>query len=187
MKDIAHNTLNGVDVDMMVKTIDAVKKDAQVAIFKFRAKTKWMQGGRCKTEIKDFYGAKEENKSRKKPFIIEGDEPFVLLGSDQAPNAVEMILHALGSCLTVGFVYNASAIGININSLAMNMEGELDLHSFLGISDYVRPGYKSISVRVEADTDGSEEQIYELMAHVKRTSPVLDMLNNPVQVNIELN
>lgn len=187
MKDVAHNAINGVDVDRLMKTIDTVKKDGDNAIFKFRAKTKWIKGGQCETEIKDFYGVKEENKSRSKPFFIEGDEPLVLLGNDRAPNSVEMILHALGSCLIVGFVYNASAIGIRIKSLAMKMEGEMDLHSFLGLSDNLRAGYKKIMVKIDADTDGSKEQINELISHVKKTSPVFDMLTNPVPVNIEVN
>jgi uncharacterized OsmC-like protein len=186
MRNIMHNTLNGVNVDLLRETIDVVKKDPEKAIFKFRAKTKWMEAGRSKTEIKDFYGVKQENKSRAKAFIIEGDEPEVLLGNDIAPNAVEMILHALGSCLTVGFVYNASVIGININSLLFDLEGEMDLHSFLGLTDEVRPGYKMINVKIKIDSDGTKEQIHELMEHVKRTSPVLDMLSNSVPVKIQI-
>ncbi len=186
MKNIVQNILNGINVDQLRDTIDLVKKDSENAIFKFRAKTEWIEAGQSKTEIKDFYGVKQENRSNSKPFIIDGDEPSVLLGSDIAPNAVEMVLHALGSCLTVGFVYNASMIEININSLTFDLEGELDLQSFLGLADEIRPGYRMIKVKVHTDTDGTDEQIYELMRHVKKTSPVLDMLTNSVPVKIEM-
>jgi len=187
MKDVVHKTLNGVNVDQLMDTIEAVKNDKENAAFKFRAKTKWMNGGRCTTEIKDFYGVKQEDKSRIKPFILDGDEPSILLGSDFAPNAVETILHALGSCLSVGFAYNAAARGINIKSLSIDMEGELDLQRFLGLTDEIRPGYKRIEVKINADTDAEYEELYQLMEHVKNTSPVMDIITNSVPVKIELN
>ncbi len=186
MKKVEHNILNGVNVDQLRETIDLVKKDPENAIFKFKAKTNWLEASQCKTEIKEFYGAKKVNRTNSDPFIIHGDEPSVLLGGNSAPNSVEMILHALGSCLTVGFIYNAAVIGIKVNSLSFELEGELDLQSFLGIIDDLRPGYKMIRVMVHADTDGSDEQIFELMRHVKRTSPVLDMLTNSVPVKFDM-
>lgn len=186
MKDVVHKTLNGVNVDQLLETIEAVKNDKENAVFKFRAKTKWMNGARCKTEIKDFYGVKQEDNTRDKSFILEGDEPSVLLGSNIAPNAVEIVLHALGSCLSVGFAYNAAARGININSLSIDMEGELDLQRFLGITDEIRPGYKKIDVKINADTDAEYEDLYQLMEYVKKTSPVMDIITNSVPVKMEL-
>lgn len=54
------------------------------------------------------------------------------------------MLHALASCIAVGFVYNAAARGIEVRSLELDVEGELDLRGFLGLSDQVRPGYQNI-------------------------------------------
>ena len=187
MKEVVHKSVNGVNVDKLMETIEAVKNDNENAMFKFRAKTKWMNGSRCKTEIKDFYGVKQEDKTRIKPFVLEGDEPSVLLGSDIAPNALETVLHALGSCLVVGFAYNAAAKNININSLSIEMEGELDLQRFLGLTEEIRPGYKKINVKINADTDAEYEDLYQLMEHVKKTSPVMDIITNSVPVKIELN
>ncbi|MEL7121122.1 MAG: hypothetical protein AAFO07_16845, partial [Bacteroidota bacterium] len=105
------NTINGVNVEQLIGTIEAVKGDAEIAKFKFRSETKWIKGGHCETKIKSFYGAKQEDKSRKKALVMVGDEPAVLLGENNGPNAVEAVLHALSSCLSVGIVYNASAMG----------------------------------------------------------------------------
>ena len=60
---------------------------------------------------------KAEDTSRTKLLVLEGDKPSVLLGEDHGANAVEAVLHALASCLCVGFVYNAAAQGITISSL----------------------------------------------------------------------
>ncbi len=101
--------LNGVNVDQLVGTINAIKANPDLARFKFRAKNEWISGGQSRTSIQSFYGAGQEDTSRDKPFVLEGDEPPVLLGANTGPNAVEAVLHSLASCLAVGFVYNAAA------------------------------------------------------------------------------
>lgn len=177
---------NGVNVDQLVGTIEAIKGEPDIAKFRFRAETKWVSGGHCRTEFKNFYGAKTEDTSRAKSLVIEGDEPPVLLGENHGANAVEAVLHALASCLCVGFVYNASALGITIESLTFSLEGNIDLHAFLGLSETQRPGYENIKVKCKAKTDASKEKLAELCAYVQKTSPVLDILRNPVAVSVEL-
>ena len=147
--------------------------------------TGW-RGGRTRTTIQGFYGAGEEDRSRERPFTLEGDEPPVLLGSNAAPNAVEAVLHALASCLAVGFVYNAAAQGITVESLDLDLEGDLDLRAFLGLSEDVRPGYEEIRVKYRTKTDAPREKVEELCRYVQRTSPVVDLLRNPVPVSIQL-
>lgn len=177
--------INGVNVEQLVGTIEAVKSDAEIAKFKFRSHTKWINGGHCETSIKSFYGAKQEDQSRKEPLVMIGDEPAVLLGENHGPNAVEAVLHALSSCLSVGIVYNASAMGIEVHSLEFDVEGELDLHAFLGLSETTRPGYENLVVKITAETSASEEQFDQLLEYVKKTSPVLDIISNPVPVTIQ--
>ena len=186
MNAVATKTLNGVNVDQLTGTIEAVKSNAAVALFKFRSHTKWIKGGHCQTEVKDFYGATQEDTSRTKPLMLEGDEPGVLLGENHGPNAVEAVLHALASCLSVGVVYNAAAMGIKINSLSFDLDGELDLHAFLGLSESIRPGYRSINVKVNMNADAPKEKLEGLLAYVQKTSPVLDIVRNPVSVSVKL-
>ena len=177
---------NGINIDQLVNTINAVKSDPDIAKFQFRAQTKWVSGGHCRTEIKNFYGAKAEDTSRTRSFVIEADEPPILLGKNQGANAVEAVLHALASCLCVGFVYNASARDISIESLSFSLEGSLDLHAFLGMSETIRPGYEGIKVKCRVKADAPKEKLAELCAYVQKTSPVFDMLCNPVPVSVEM-
>ena len=180
------NRLNGVDVDGLIGTIGAIKENPSLADFTFRAHTEWQEGGHSRTEIKGFYGAGSEDDSRKEPFVLAGDEPPVLLGSNKGPNAVEAVLHALASCLAVGFVYNAAAQGIEVRKLDFDVEGELDLHGFLGLSEEVRPGYHNVAVRYRVDADAPREKLVELCDYVQRTSPVLDILRQPVPVEVSI-
>lgn len=186
METVSTTQRNGVNVDQLLQTIEAVKADPEIARFSFKAKTKWIKGGHCRTEIKGFYGAKAEDSSREKPFVLEGDEPPVLLGENNGPNAVEAVLHALASCLSVGFIYNAAAQGITVRSLEFTTEGNLDLHGFLGLSNTQRPGYENITIRYKVDADAPREKLVELCKYVQRTSPVLDIVRNPVAVNVEM-
>jgi uncharacterized OsmC-like protein len=169
-----------------VDTIDHIKEQPELARFQFRAHNEWQDGGRSRTTIQSFYGAGQEDTSREEPFVLEGDEPPVLLGQNSAPNAVEAVLHALASCIAVGYVYNAAAQGIQIEKLEADLEGELDLHAFLGLSDEVRPGYENITVTYRVKADAPREKLEELCDYVQRTSPVLDIVRNPVPVSIEL-
>jgi len=177
---------NGVNVQQLVGTIEAIKQQPELARFQFRAHNEWAGGGRSRTTIQGFYGAGAEDSSRAAPFTLEGDEPPVLLGQNAGPNAVEAILHAIASCLAVGFAYNAAAQGITIERLAFDLEGDIDLHGFLGLSDTVRPGYGGISVTCHVAADAPREKIEELCRYVQRTSPVLDIVRNPVPVTVTL-
>lgn len=185
MENVA-NKKNGVNVEQLTDTIEMIKNDPEVADFRFRAKTEWLGGGRSRTTFQNFYGAKQEDNSREVPIVMEGDEPPVLLGENKGANAVEAVLHALGSCLSVGFVYNAAASDINVKSLSFDIEGELDLHAFLGLSEKTRPGYKNIRVKSRIEADAPDEKLKELFDYVQKTSPVLDMLRNPVQVDLQM-
>jgi uncharacterized OsmC-like protein len=178
--------MNGVNVEQLIGTINAIKENPDLAQFTFRASNTWVDGGHSQTTIKSFYGAGSEDTSRAQPFVLDGDEPPVLLGENAAPNAVEAVLHALASCLSVGFIYNAAAQGIRVEDLSFELEGDIDLHAFLGLSEDTRPGYENITLRYRMKSDASSEQLEALSEYVQKTSPVLDIISNAVPVTIEL-
>lgn len=178
--------LNGVDVDELMGHVNAIQENPELGHFEFRAHSEWIDGARTRTEIQSFYGAGREDESRDEPFVLMGDEPPLLLGSNAAPNAVETVLHGLASCLAVGIAYNAAVRGIKIESLEFDLEGDADLRGFLGISDAVRPGFQDVRVHYRIQTDASQEEVEDLCEYVQKTSPVLDMLRNPVPVEISL-
>lgn len=178
--------LNGVNVQQLVDTVNAIRANPALARFQFRSETAWVEGARSRTEIQRFYGAGKEDTSRTQPFVLEGDEPPVLLGGNSAPNAVEAVLHALASCLAVGFIYNAAARGISVESLRFTLEGDLDLHAFLGLSETIRPGYQAIRAAIKVKAAAPREQITELWEYVRKTSPVFDIVSNPVPVSLSI-
>ena len=177
--------VNGVDLDRLSGTIDAVTADPALARFQFRARNHWIDGGYSRTTIKDFYGAGQEDATRTQPFTVDSDEPPVLLGQNRAPNTGEYVLHALAACVSGTIVYHAAARGIELDGLETTIEGDLDLHGFLGLDSSVRPGYEQIRVTITATGDFDDNKFAEL-ASLVRYSPVRDIVSNPVPVAIDV-
>ena len=175
--------INGVDVERLGQTVQAVQQNPGLGTSQFRAVNRWVSGGHNRSTIKGFYGAGQEDTTRTKPFVLDADEPHVLLGKDQGANPVEFVLHAMAACLTTSLVYHAAARGIQIESVESKLEGDLDLQGFLGLSEQVRKGYKQIRANFTIKSDASAEQLEALT----KFSPVYDIVSNPVSVSIQIN
>lgn len=177
---------NGIDVTQLVDTIGAIQQDASLAAFTFRARSSWHAGTHSVGEIGSFTHAGAEDHSRPAPFVLDGDEPPVLLGGNRGPNAVELLLQALAFCYAVGYVANAAARGIEITRMDYEVEGDLDVRRFLGL-DGQRPGFSAIRVTgTVSSPNATPEQLRELCQYVQDTSPVRDCLANPVPVRTTL-
>jgi uncharacterized OsmC-like protein len=179
------HSINGIDVERLSGTIDHIVGDPALARFQFRARNKWIDGGHNRSTIKEFYGAGQEDTSRSEPFVLDVDEPPVLLGENRGPNAGEYVLHALAACLTGTLVYHAAARGIALEGLECTVEGDVDLHGFLGLDESIRPGYENVRVAFKATGDFDDDQLAEL-AGLTRYSPVRDIVSNPVPVAIDV-
>ncbi|MBL9060393.1 MAG: hypothetical protein JNK88_10270, partial [Mangrovicoccus sp.] len=108
---ITASTLNGMDVDQAMATINAIAADPEIARFRLRACNRWITGGENRSTIKDFFGAKAEDSSRSEAWEFTNGEPPVLLGHNEGANPVEFLLHALAGCVTTTFVLHAMARG----------------------------------------------------------------------------
>lgn len=177
---------NGVDVDQLLGTIDAIKNDPGLATFTFKAATTWQDGTHSVGEIGGFTHAGQADTSRSQPFVLQGDEPPVLLGGNHGPNAVELLLQALGFCYAVGYVANAAARGIDITEMSYEVEGDIDVGPFLGLSG-PRPGFTAIRAKGRVKSpNATAEELEELCRYVQDTSPVRDCLANPIPVTTTL-
>ena len=178
--------VNGVDVNALQETIAAVSEQPALGRFVFRASNTWIDGGRNRSTIGSFYGAGREDDTRPAPFVMDNDEPAVLLGTDRGANPVEHVLHALAGCLTTSLVYHAAARGVEIDSVSCELEGDLDLQGFLGVRDDVRRGYEAIRVTFRIESPAGREKVEELLAIAQRQSPVFDIVSHPVPVQVAL-
>lgn len=186
MQKIAVGTkLNGVDVDRLFETVNAIKQMPRLADFKFHLQNRWLDGGQNTSTIRNFYGAGQDHQ-HKEPFVLDSDEPAILLGKESAPSPVEYLMHALVTCVTTSLVYHAAAKGIRLQEVESRAEGEIDLHGFLGLDDNVRRGYKNLKIKFRIKADVPDEQLEELCQLGPTYSPVFDSLTRGVPVEVSL-
>ena len=114
------------------------------------------------------------------------DEPPALGGGDAAANPVQYALASLGSCQAITYRLWATQLGIELDSLSVRVEGDLDLRGFFGVDDSIRPGFTAVRVAVTVTGPESSERYAELAAAVDQHCPVLDLFQNPVPVTREL-
>ncbi len=174
--------VNGVDVNAVESTVHAIQENAGLAKFRFRLHNKWMGGGHNHSTVGDFYGCNEEN-AHQSILELDADEPPVLAGRDLGANPVEHLLNALAACLTTTMVYHAAIRGIKIEELESELEGDIDLRGFLGLSNEVRRGYQNIRVKFKVKTDA--ENVEKLKA-LSKLSPVFDVTSNGTSVDVQI-
>lgn len=176
--------VNGVDVSALEGAIESISDNPDGGTFTFRAETEWQDALKSVTTIDEFDQAGETVHTRE--FTLQGDEPEQILGERAGPNAVELLLGALGSCLSVGYAANAAAMGIELDELRFEMDGDIDLRGFLGISEDVRPGYESMTCTAYVESDASEDELATLRERVEATSPLVDVITNEVPLETRI-
>lgn len=165
--------LNNVDIAAVAGLAGKIQEEPAVASTTWNARVTWQEGFRSEAHIRDFAPS-------------ASDEPASLGGSDTGPNPVEQLLGALGNCLAVGYAANATAAGIEINDLSIDLEGDLNLTTFLGLDADGNAGYEQLRVKVNLDSDATPEQLAELHKKVVGTSPVGHTLSRAVPLQIDL-
>jgi len=177
---------NGVDVERLFATLDAVKEQPEIARFQFRARNTWQAGTHSRTEFSGFHGAGQELEHRDRT-VVEADHPDVLVGSDHAPTAAEYLLHAIAACLTSGIGNIAAARGVDLTHVSSTVEGDIDLLGMLGLSGgSVRNGYQGIRVTFRIEGDADDETLRAIVEQSVRRSAVYDALTNPTPVTVDV-
>ena len=110
------------------------------------------------------------------------DEPKGLGGTDEGPSPVELVLAALTTCQAITYRVWAMKLGIALDAVAVEADGEIDLRGFLGVDDAIRSGFSAVRLRVRLDGPESPERYRELADAVDGHCPVLDFAGAEVRV-----
>jgi putative redox protein len=157
------------DFDAFETTREAVANDPSVGRGSFSTTTVWQDGARARTTARSF--------------SIETDEPAPLGGTDAAIDPMELLLAAVGTCLTIGWVTQARKRNLDFRSLRIDVNGDYDLRGYLELDDDTRPGFSAVTYTVHVDSDASPEELAELKEAAERTSPMLDNVLNATPVS----
>src|ERR1700685_337877 len=105
-------SLNGLRVDKINAILDSIRDDPEVlkaVTGPWKSRVVWQGGFKAKAYMRKH--------------VVQLDEPEGLDASDSAASAREQLLSAMGSCLTVGYVLNATKRGVKIHDLEITLEG----------------------------------------------------------------
>jgi uncharacterized OsmC-like protein len=181
-QDLSTKRVNGVDLDTLMGTVNAIQADPELGISKFRASNTWMDGNHNRSVVAGFYAAKQEI-AHAQTFTMDADEPAILAGGDQAANPVEHLLHALASCLTTSIVAHAAVRGIEIEELESELEGDIDLNGFLGLDAITPKGFTEIRAKFRVKADPKDMDNIKQLAMF---SPVFNTITKSASVDVDV-
>lgn len=181
---IVEQSMNGIDVEQLNEAIEVMSANSEEAQFVYRAETEWMDAFKSITEITEFDQAGETVSTRE--LTIESADDQERPGDRTAPTPAELQLAALGACLSIGYAANAAAMGIELNDLRFELEADIDVRGYYGISKDVRPGFNSLTCTTYIDADASEEELAELRKQAESTSPLVDIITNAVPLETDI-
>lgn len=127
-------------------------------------------------------GIKVESTSRGFKMIL--DEPIEAGGTNEGMNPVEALLCALGSCQCIVTKMVASKMGIELEDLKIELEGDLDPAGFQGDTS-VRPGFQNVRSKFIIKSNASEKKVERLIKVVEQFCPVGDIISNGTNVSVD--
>jgi uncharacterized OsmC-like protein len=174
--------LNGWDVQAMTDAVEGVRQQPEAGRLAWRSRVTWDGGFGLDVKAVEI---EQLGQSMKRHFTLRGDHPPELLGQNTGPTAIETLLAALGSCMTGTFAAQATARGITVDSLEVDVEGEIDLNGFFGLQP-VPPGMSGLKLSFRVKSDADPGTLRELLDAAKSLSPVFDTVSRPIAIETEL-
>jgi uncharacterized OsmC-like protein len=175
--------INGIDLEGLGRMVEEIKNDNTKGFVRFKVATAWKGQTRSEARVKSYVMNGVEIPRQ---FTIAADEPPELLGQNSAPNPQELLMAAFNACIMVGYVATAAAMGVTLENVEIETDGELNLRGFLGIDPKVKPGYDSIRCRVRLTGNGTREQYQAIHENVLKTSPNYFNVAQPIRVDAAL-
>ncbi|HXC38057.1 MAG TPA: OsmC family protein [Burkholderiales bacterium] len=146
------------------------KQDPQAALITLKAQGRLGEGVSCKIETG-------------KAMVSAGLHPATG-GSGLAACSGDMLLEALVACAGVTLGAVAASIGVALRDATLHAEGDLDFRGTLGVAKDAAVGFRNIRLRIQLDTDASDEQVATLMRLTERYCVVYQTLARPAAITV---
>jgi uncharacterized OsmC-like protein len=172
----AEATLNGLHPEKLEAILESIRdpKVCKLVSGPWKSRIVWQDGFRVKAYMRKH--------------AVEMDEPADLDATDLAASAHEQLLSAVGACLTVGFILNATKRGVKIRDLEIVLEGHFDnIQKWAGVSKTGNPGYRGIKAKLFVKADADEGTLREIWRQALEGSPVTQSVvrGTPVEPEFE--
>lgn len=175
--------LNGISVAGLSEFVNEVKENPSEGHLHYGVQLSWESGTQISAHT---LPAKLGSHRINRDFSWTIDEPRSLLGLNHGPSPQEYLLSAVGACIMVGFAVGASVLGIQLETLSVEVEGDLDLAGFLGLAEAAKVPLSGIRYRIRVAGNGTPEQFEELHRQSVLHSPNAMSLSRGVPLSGEL-
>jgi uncharacterized OsmC-like protein len=176
---------NGVNSAALLDARNALSQAPEAAEFTWRSTTTWMNGTYSRSTIEGFSGLGQDH-VHKATFAVDADHPTVFASEDRGATPVEIVLAALGSCLTAGVAAVAQNRGIQLRKVTATIEGTMNILGILGADPDTRNGFNDVRVSFDVDADADADEIEAVVAQSQKRSAVFDIMTNPTNVSVRV-
>jgi uncharacterized OsmC-like protein len=176
---------SGVNAQVLGTVIETIKDKPEMANVTFQLQTQWQSGDGFKITStgKDFQIG-GQTIERREGFTLASDFPVELGGMSKGPTVCEMCMASLASCISQTMVAYAAMMRVQLDSIRVETEGDVDIRGFTGVSENVRPGAQEFRMNVHLESKhASDEQLEKLYELGKRFSPGMDTLTHGTTIN----
>ena len=167
--------LNGLPKEKLIEVLESFR-DPEVfnaVTGPWKSRVVWQGGMRAKAYMRNH--------------VAEMDEPGDLTATDVAASAHEQLLSAMGSCITVGYIVNATRRGVRVHDLEIAVDGYFDnIRKWAGVEEEGNPGYGRISAKAFVRADADEETLRDIFRLAVEGSPVTQTIRHANEVSTEL-
>lgn len=169
--------VNGLDTKQVQGMIEKLKTNPSMARATFYTTTTWKTGFDNESFIRDFELGKNVI-LRPRTFKVVGGHPPELLGQNNGPTSVELLLAALGHSLASGWAIHGAVLGVPVEELKVQVDGNLDLQGMLMLPQpgAVKPGFQEIRAKYYLKSKADRSQIEQVKKMAEDLSPTRDSL-----------
>ncbi len=111
-------------------------------------------------------------------WTIQLDEPTEDGGQNSGPNPMQFFAASLAGCQNEQAQVVAEELGVSIQGIDIDLEIDLDLSGFMGMSEHSDGSYKKERLSAVVRGDLTKEQGQELGHKVDRRCPILGLLRS---------
>ncbi len=156
--------LNGNDLATLTQFIEAARLDPARADRNPKLTAHWVGGSRSR---------------------VECEGKLMYIGGDNELNPMRVLLAALAAGDVDVVATHAALMGLEIETLSVEVDGHFNVCAYLGLPATSGPGYDAVAYTIHARISGATPaQMAELKRRVEYGSPVGDSLARAIPLNL---
>lgn len=163
---------NNVNLDAITKTAQAIQQDPAQGRKTNRVEGVWNlnQGPQFSAEV-TFEGGTA---------VLEADQPKAQGGEGLKPSPIHYCMFGMASCFAATFAAVAAAEGIDLDSLKVAVESDMNLSRAFGLSD--APAVEEMRLTLTVAARAPEEAIRRVAELAEERCPAVYCLTNPIKL-----